>query len=64
MPERLPADLYSGERRVGQWRSAARDGGVALGLALLQLDAQPGQRLARTAGGDSTIEVLASGGGR
>ncbi len=57
LPVEFPLDLFSGDKRVGELRSAVTDGhGGWLGLAMLNLfSLEKGVRLARRAGGEPEI---------
>ena len=57
----LPAELFQGERRVGELRSAAADGTEAgfVGLALVTLlNLRAGEPLALAANGEGAIQIL------
>lgn len=59
LPAELPVELYQGDRKVGELRSAiATEAGFA-GLALLTLmNLQPAEKLSLAAGAAATIALV------
>lgn len=59
MPEALPAELFQGERRVAELRSAVADADGFVGLALVSLiNIRGGERLSGSPNGDGVIELV------